>query len=286
METFSIRTLQVRFYLKCQLQMKSSEESSKASSEDTSESKEDNSIARERNFLIQTVGKARLTFWTVWEVNKENKGKEWWIQRHTHISQFCEKIAARLPVCIQAPTVLPCVNSLLCLSMTFWEWFMNPAGEKTGHIPRAPFCSEGSVLLYLQRKYWGNGTDSTRNLSSVNSVCSVGGLWPDEAQLSAGNLLLQYTLALGFSLYVYRLRGQTGQRPSPHLIFFKWIYFLITCTCVSSCVGIRTGMLVPTEAREGVGSAGAGSPGGCELHMWVLWPKQRSPTRAMSALNC
>lgn len=58
--------------------MKSSEESSKASSEDTSESKEDNnSITRERNFLIQTEGKARLTFWTVWEVNKENKGKEW-----------------------------------------------------------------------------------------------------------------------------------------------------------------------------------------------------------------
>lgn len=57
--------------------MKSSEESSKASSEDTSESKEDNnSIARERNFLIQTVGKARLKLWTVWKVNKENKGKE------------------------------------------------------------------------------------------------------------------------------------------------------------------------------------------------------------------
>lgn len=121
METFSIGTSQVRFYLKCQLQMKSSEESSKASSEDTSESKEDNnSIARERNFLIQTEGKARLTFWTVWEVNKENKGKEWWIQRHTHISQFCEKIAARLPVCIQAPTVLPCVNSLLWAENDSW----------------------------------------------------------------------------------------------------------------------------------------------------------------------
>lgn len=112
---------------------------------------------------------------------------------------------------------------------------MNPAGEKTGHIPRVPFCSEGSVLLYLQRKYWGNGTDSTRNLSSVNSVCSVGGLWPDEAQLSAGNLLLQYTLALGFSLYVYRLRGQTGQRPSPHLIFLKWIYFSLH---VHACVHV------------------------------------------------
>lgn len=143
---------------------------------------------------------------------------------------------------------------------------MNPAGERTGHIPRAPFCSEGSVLLYLQRKYWGNGRDSTRHLSSVNSVRSAGGLWPDEAQLSAGNLLLQYTLALGFSLYVYRLRVQTGQWPPPHLIFF-WNGFIFHYTYM------RVSMCGNTHRNAGAHRGQRGR--------WICWSwKSRRPWAA------